>query len=385
MKTAVQFGAGSIGRGFMGQLFSESGYEVVFVDVAQDIVQELNRRRSYPLRIAAQNIEELTISNVRAVDARDEAAVVNEVVHASIICTAVGAAALPAVARVLAKGLSRRTEPVNIIICENLPRPADTMRDLLLSSTPAERRAFVEQNVGLVEAVVARMVPVQVRSPGSDPLAIVVEPYKRLPVNAQGFVGPLPQIVGMEPKPNFRAYVDRKLFAHNAGHAAAAYLGHLRGYTYIYEVMNDPALKAKVRGAMHETGQALIQKHNFDPAEHEEHIEDLLQRFANVPLADTVARVGRDPIRKLAHDDRLVGGALLAMEYGVEPHNLAEAIAAALLFDVPGDPSAGTLQSMLRDRGIDAVLQDVCGLNSSHPLASMVKDVWLSLKSGRDT
>jgi len=385
MRTAVQFGAGSIGRGFMGQLFSESGYEVVFVDVAQDIVEELNRRRSYPLRIAGETVEEITIRNVRAVDARDESAVADEVMHASIICTAVGAAALPAVAKVLAKGLSRRSDPVNIIICENLPRPAETMRDLLLNSTEPDRRTFVERNVGLVEAVVARMVPVQERSPGSDPLAIVVEPYKRLPVNAQGFVGPPPQIVGMEPKPNFRAYVERKLFAHNAGHAAAAYLGHLHGYTYIYEVMNNPTLKAKVRGAMHETGQALIQKHGLDPAEHEEHIEDLLRRFANVPLGDTIARVGRDPVRKLARDDRLVGGALLAMEYGITPCNLADAIAAALFFDAPGDPSAPALQSLLKDRGIDAVLREVCGLEPEHPLAVIVKDAWVAIGNGRST
>ncbi|MGQ9525097.1 MAG: mannitol-1-phosphate 5-dehydrogenase [Armatimonadota bacterium] len=383
MKTAVQFGAGSIGRGFMGQLFSESGYEVVFVDVVQEIVDELNRRHSYPLRIAGETIEELVIPNVRAVDARNESAVAEEVRRASIICTAVGASALPAVARVLAKGLSSRSDPVNIIICENLPRPAETVRELLLNNTPPERRAFVEKNVGLVEAVVARMVPVQDRSPGADPLAVTVEPYKLLPVNAQGFVGPPPQIVGMEPKPNFRAYVERKLFAHNAGHAAAAYLGYLRGYAFIYEVMRDAELQEKVRGAMHETGHALIKKHGFDPDEHNEHIEDLLRRFANVPLGDTVARVGRDPIRKLARDDRLVGGALLAMEYGATPCKLAEAIAAALFFDVPGDPSARTLQSMLRDRGIDAVLRDICGLDRGHPLSALVKQAWMSLQASR--
>jgi len=382
MKTALQFGAGSIGRGFMGQLFSESGYEVVFVDVVPEIVSELNARRSYPLRIAGNGIQELTIRNVRAVNAADEDEVANEVASASIICTAVGASALPAVAKLLTRGLCRRTDPVNIIICENLPKPAETMKQLLLENAPPFLKPFIEQKVGLVEAVVARMVPVQQRAPGSDPLAVTVEPYKRLPVNALGFIGPPPNIVGMEPKENFQAYVDRKLFAHNAGHAVAAYLGHLKGYRYIHEVVSDPELRAKVRAAMDETGAALIRKHGFDPQEHSEHIEDLIARFGNVALGDTVARVGRDPIRKLARDERLVGGALLAMEYGVEPKTLAEAVAAALHFREPGDQSAERLQEMLREHGIDHVLQCVCGLEPNHPLAEMVKNAWRRLPCG---
>jgi len=380
MKTAVQFGAGSIGRGFMGQLFTESGYEVVFVDVVPEVVSELNRRRSYPLHIVGEGAQELTVRNVRAVDGRDAEAVASEVAAASLICTAVGASALPAVAKPLARGLARRTEPVNIIVCENMPHPAETLRELLLSDASPELAAFIRDRVGLSEAVVARMVPVQRPTPGADPLLVVVEAYKRLPVDARGFVGEVPRVVGMEPTDNIRAYADRKLFSHNAVHAVAAYLGHLRGYQYIYQVMADDALSTAVREAAWETGEALIRKHGFTREEHAAYLDDLLRRIGSVPLGDTVARVGRDPVRKLAREDRLVGGALLAMEYDIRAARLAQAIAAALLFDEPGDPSAGELQRMLAAEGVDAVLRKVCGLEPDHPLATMVKQEYQKLR-----
>ncbi len=85
-----------------------------------------------------------------------------------------------------------------------------------------------------------------------------------------------------------------------------------------------------------------------------------------------MARVGRDPLRKLRREDRLVGAGLLADEYGVEPRHIAAGLAAALRFDVPGDPSAAELQRWLREQGAPSVLRDVFGLEPEHPLARLV-------------
>jgi mannitol-1-phosphate 5-dehydrogenase len=378
LRKAVQFGAGNIGRGFTGQLFSESGFEVVFVDVVPELVRLLNERRSYPIRLAQETPEIVTVGNVRAVNGLDMDAVAQEIRTAELMCTAVGVHALPRVAPTIAAGIEARARagvesPINIIICENLQHMGEFLKGEVRKSLPGELEAYLDANVGFVESVVGRMVPVMTdEQKREDPLLIVVEPYKHLPVSKAGIKGELPEIVGVEPSANFQAFVDRKLFAHNAGHAAAAYFGYLRGHEFIWQAMRDPQVNAAVRAVLAETGKALIAKHGFDPVEHQAHINDLLSRFGNVALGDQVSRVGGDPMRKLGAEDRLVGGAKLAMEYGVFPANTCKAIAAGLHFDPPGDPSAPKVQEIVRREGVRAAVGTICGLASDSPLTDEI-------------
>lgn len=369
MRKAVQFGAGNIGRGFTGQLFTESGFEVVFVDVVEDLVRLINERRSYPIRIACEHPEMVAVTNVRAVNGRDIAAVADEIRTAELMCTAVGVNVLPHVAPAIAAGVRARAEagvedPINVIICENLQNMAVFLKGEVQKALPEDFHVYLDEKVGFVESVVGRMVPVMTEEQKrEDPLLVVVEPYKHLPVSKVGIKGDFPEIVGVEPKENFQGYVDRKLYTHNAGHATAAYFGFLRGYEYVYEAINDPQINAAVRAALAETGEALIKKHGLSREEHEEHTEDLLRRFANVALGDQVARVGGDPLRKLGPEDRLVGGAKLALEYGIFPANMCKAIAAGLHFNPPGDRTAPQIQDMINTIGPKNTLVKVSGLS----------------------
>ena len=378
MRKAVQFGAGNIGRGFTGQLFSEAGFEVVFVDVVDELVRLINERHSYPIRYASEQMETMTIENVRAVNGRDVAAVADEIRTADLMCTAVGVNVLPHVAPAIAAGVKARadadvTEPINIIICENLQHMAAFLKGKVSESLPSEYHAYLDEKIGFVESVVGRMAPVMTEEQKQeDPLLVVVEPYKHLPVSKAGIKGEFPEIAHMEPKKNFQAYVDRKLFTHNAGHATAAYFGYLKGYVYIYQAMNDAQINAAVRAALTETGQALIEKHGLSPEEHQEHTEDLLRRFANVALGDQVARVGGDPLRKLGPEDRLVGGAKLALEYNIFPANLCKAIAAGLRFDPPGDRTAPAVQQMICEDGVAGALNKITGLDPDSQLARQI-------------
>jgi len=385
---AIQFGAGNIGRGFTAQLFTESGYEVVFVDVVDEIVRLINERRSYPIEIVGDNPQTVIIRNIRAVHGADREAVAGEVLDASLVCTAVGVNALRHVAPSIAMGIRLRadggvSDPLNIIICENLLHASDVLRGYILKALPPEYADYVAGNVGFVESVVSRMVPVMTEEQRrKDPLLVVVEEYKKLPVARRGFVGDIPEIVGFQPYDNFGAYVERKLFTHNLGHAAAAYLGYLRGHEYVYRAVGDPVVRAVVEKALAETGEALIKRHGFTPDEHREHIEDLLHRFANVALGDTVARVGRDPIRKLGPDDRLIGGAKLALSYGITPRNVCLAAAAALVYDNPDDPAAMEIQRTIREEGLDRVFEAICGIAPDSELAQLIREQIDVLRSG---
>jgi mannitol-1-phosphate 5-dehydrogenase len=373
----VQFGAGNIGRGFTGQLFSDAGYELVFVDVRPEIVAALNERRRYRLRFAGpRRFEEREIGPARAVDGRDQDAVVQELAEAELACTAVGVGALPQLAPVVAEGLRQRAAvgegALDLLLCENQLDVGAAFRGMVLTELSGEEGAILDQ-IGFVETVVSRMVPeLSPEERAADPLLVVVEDYDRLPADATAFRGPVPPVPGLEPVERFPGYFERKLYTHNLGHAVAAYLGHAARHTYIHEAVADPEIAAHVREAMEEAGAGLVARWGFAAKEQRAHAEELMRRFANAALRDTVARVGRDPLRKLRREDRLVGGALLALEHGVEPRNIAAGIAAALRFDAPGDPSAVELQNRLRVEGVEAVLRELCGLAPDHPLTRLI-------------
>jgi mannitol-1-phosphate 5-dehydrogenase len=368
--TVVQFGAGNIGRGFMGQVYTEAGYEVVFIDVAETIVDALNQRRSYPLRLVGPDrFEELTIAPVRAVNGRDIDAVATEIADCEFVCTAVGVNALPHLVPALAEGVRRREGSLNVILCENQLHCSTLLRTMLEPHLTPEQLA----RVGLVESSVGRMVPVMSEADrASDPLLVAAEDYSRLPVDLSGFLGAPPPVPALKPVDHFEAYVERKLFIHNCGHAVTGYLGYLHGCEYIYEALEIPEVAECADRAMCESGEALRRKYSLDVDDLRQEREGLLRRFRNAHLRDTVFRVCRDPIRKLRPDDRLIGAALNCLDQGVEPEHIVRGISAALRFDHRDDPSAQAVQSTIRDYGLGEALVRFTGQNPNGELGRRI-------------
>lgn len=377
MKQAVHFGAGNIGRGFLGQLYSQSGWETVYVDVVPEVIERLNRDGGFNIHVVGPGERTLRVENVSAVDGRDPEAVAAAVASADLLSTAVGVGALPHIVPPLARGLERRARagaPVDLVICENLLDAAAWLRERLLAAVRPPARDFVAARVGLVETSVGRMIPVVTpEQRAAEPLGVWVEAFDTLPVSRPAFVTGVPAIRGFRPVETIHAYEERKLFCHNCMHCLASYFGYREGHTYVWEAVADPALRARVRAGGWEAGRALVERHGFSPAEYEAHIEDLLTRFGNRALGDTIARVGGDPLRKLGRRDRLVGAALAALEHGITPETIADGVVAGLAFDPPGDPGAARLQALLAAGGVERVLQEVCGLAPEEPLHGLIR------------
>jgi len=387
MRKAVQFGAGNIGRGFLAQLFHESGMEVVFVDVAQPTLDAINERKSYAIQIVGEGACKVEITDVRAIHAREVVRVAAEIADADIVCTAVGASALKFTAPAIAAGIAARQAnnggPLNVLLCENLHNAAEVLHDAVSDLLSDDVRGAALANTGFVQTVVARMVPMQTPDgSGADPLGIRVEAYKRLPVDADSWIGPDLKIVGVEQVSPFEAYVDRKLYTHNCAHAVLGYLGYAAGYEFGYQALHDPRIEALLAAVLQETGSALVSKHHLDPAEHAAHVADLLHRFENRDLGDTCIRLARDPVRKLAAGDRIVGAARCCESQSIEPRALSWAIAAALKYDAVDDPSAGQLQAMLLEIGREATLKRVCGIQPDERLAALVDEAMDATASG---
>lgn len=384
-RQAIIFGAGNIGRGFIGQLFSESGYAVTFVDVDKDLVAALNRDGSYHLQtVFNDDVCDLRVGPVRAVHGGDPAAVAAAVAQADIGATAVGAGALKHIAPALARGIAQRAAaaapPLNLIICENLKGAAKTMRDLIAAHLDAPQQRYLSESVGLVDTVIGRMVPIPTPEMRARDVSFIrVEPYKELPVDRSGFRGPIPVIAAMSPEEDFPLFTARKLYIHNCGHALLAYAGYLRGYEYGYEALEDAAVRRLLDGGLAESAGGIVQKFGCRRAWLEDHVRDLLCRFANRILADTIFRLGRDPVRKLQPADRLVGAASLALATGRVPTHLAWGIAAALRFDPAADPVAMEVQALVRARGLEAALQQLTGIDPASELWRAVVSAYQAL------
>ena len=379
MKKAIMYGGGNIGRGFIGKVFSDSGYEVCFLDIMQPLIDEMNRRHGYTVRIVS-NAEtvDAPVKNVRAVNSSTEQAL-EEIATCDIMATAVGVNVLPKIAPVIAEGVKKRMRengrPLDIILCENQLEADVLMRGWINERLNDEEKAWAEKNLGLVEASIGRMVPpLTPEEKAKDSLLICVEPYCQLPVDKAAFKGEIPDLVGLVPYTPFGFYIKRKLFLHNMGHAMVAYFAYQQGIEYIWQAVEHKEVYDLARKAMKGSGEALIREYGEEMrANVEENIDDLLFRFGNKALKDTVARVGGDLVRKLRRNDRLVGAALYCIEQGVDPEPIVEGIRAALKFDRAEDVSAPELQKALREQGIDYVLEHYMGLEPDEPLFKMIK------------
>jgi len=382
MKQAVIFGAGNVGRGFIGQLFSESGYEVTFADVDEKLITALQERGSYTIRLVDnEKTEQVQVSPVRALhSARQSGEIARALAQASLAATAVGARVLPVIAPLVAASIqlraeANRSEALNLIICENLKDAAATFRAMVEEHLSESARQYARARVGFVDTVIGRMVPPPTpEMHAQDPSLILVEPYRELPVDRSGFAGEIPVISGMDACDNFPAYTARKLYIHNCGHAVLAYLGYLRGYQYGYEALADPQVRRLVDNALVEARQGIVAEYNASPNWLDSHTRDLLHRFANRALGDTVFRLGRDPLRKLAPADRLVGAARLAEKAGVQPDAISWGIAAGYCFDPLDDPIAVALQQRLKEEGLEVVLASVSGIQPEEPLSALIRE-----------
>ncbi len=372
------YGAGNIGRGFIGALFSASGYRVVFIDVSRPVIDALNRDGHYPIRILSGDAyEDVDVKNVCAVDGTDPVAVAEAIASADLMATAVGVNVLPKITPNIVAGFRLRKEqgrpPLNFLICENLMDANQVLNEMISSCLTAEEQVWFSENIGLVETSIGRMVPVQTEEmKDGNPLRVCVERYDTLPVDKDGFRGEIPAVKNMIPYTPFDFYVKRKLYIHNLGHAITAYLGDILGLEYISDAIAKQDVYVIVKGAMTESARALFRKYGADFTELSEHIDDLLYRFTNAALQDTCKRVGGDPKRKLAPKDRLVGAATTVLEEGETPSFIALGIAAALC--------RYCLENDVPFENVTQVLFEVCGLCEDNILTRMILEDFAALR-----
>lgn len=355
-KNAVIYGAGNIGRGFIGQLFYEGGFEISFIDVNKELISLLNEKKQYPVKfVDNDSVSEIIIKNIRGIDGSPENSreVFDAISKADIMATAVGVNILKFIMKPIAEAINKRFadenySPLNIILCENMIGAGTYMREGISEHIDAGFKPLYNEKIGVAEASVGRMVPVQTAEmKAGNPLRIVTEYYKMLYVDKDALRGDIPKIEGIIAHSPFGYFIERKLYIHNMAHAVCAYLGQLAGYEYIWQAIGDRYIKEVAAGAMRYSGMALKQIYGeFDFG----YIDEVLARLANRALGDTAQRVGADIKRKLSPSDRLAGVYRLCAENNLPVGYICLVIAAAANFK--GDPQSGPeLEKILKEAG----------------------------------
>lgn len=381
MKRAIQFGAGNIGRGFIGAVLSEAGYHVVFADVNQQIIDRINEDGAYTVHIMDVESRDVRITNISGVNSGSDA-IVDEIVRAEMITTAVGLRILPYIAPAIAKGIAARRAagvetPLNIVACENGIRATSQLKEEVYKHLAAEDAEWAAAHVGFADCSVDRIVP-PVRS--ENPIDVVVENFYEWNVEEKSFVGGAPHIAGMNLADNLLAYIERKLFTLNTGHAITAYLGRMKGLKTIDESIADPEIFAVVKAAMQQSGEALVRKFGFDHDAHFKYIDKIIGRFKNPYLKDDVARVGREPLRKLSSTDRLIKPMMTAHEYGLPCDKLLLGIGAALHYSNPEDPQSVQMQQLITEKGLGAAVAEITSIPAGDPVIAQIEAAYAEVE-----
>ena len=382
MKRAIQFGAGNIGRGFIGALLSKSGYHVVFADVNEEIISKINEDKCYTIHIMDVECKDEKVENISGVISTSDE-ILEEIRTSDIITTAVGPVVLPRIASTIANGIKLRkitgvTSYLNIIACENAIKASSQLEEEVKKYLNEEEIAYLNEYVGFPNCSVDRIVP-PVKS--ENILDVVVENFYEWNVEEKAFKGEIPKIYGMNLADNLMAYIERKLFTLNTGHAITAYFGYLKGYNTVDESIKDEVIHDLVKKAMIESGQGLIAKYNFDKEEHFKYVDKIIGRFKNPYLKDDVARVGREPLRKLNENDRLIKPLMTAKSFNLDIDNLLLGVGAALNYNNEEDSQSVELQSLISEKGVKESLAHVANLAQEQEILSKVEKYYNEVKS----
>jgi mannitol-1-phosphate 5-dehydrogenase len=377
---AVHFGAGNIGRGFVGLLLHNAGYELVFADVAEALIQHLKDADSYVVHEVGEDPRTHEVRGFSALNSATEGeALTAAIASADIVTTAVGAHILKFVAPAIAAGIAARpagAAPVAVMACENAINGTDILAADVRASYPDDD---LDEKAIFANTAVDRIVPNQ--DPGAG-LDVTVETFYEWVIETGPFGGAHPDIPGVTWVPDLEPYIERKLFTVNTGHATSAWFGYAAGIEKISDALANPGVSAQVRAVLVETASLIVAKHGVDAATQAAYVEKILKRFANPYLPDTTLRVGRAPLRKLSRNDRFISPAAQLAERGLGRAALLETVGAGLRFDPSDDPEAVELQALLAGAPAAEVVEKVTGLAPDHPLYADVLAVVEARQAG---
>lgn len=385
---AIIYGAGKISRGFISQLLYLAGWEIVYVDLNEELLTRLRASGRFTVHVMGAEQKNTVIEGFRCLNLKDVEAIARELQDADLVFTSVGGKNLVSLGETIAASLSdcyrrdERKKALNIITCENWKEPARVLSESIASHLSEEYRPFFRANTGVAQAVVMRSaVDPTPEMLQQDPLIVPVQDFWELPVDAANILDPRPELQGLIYQDNFAGFLERKIYTYNTGNATIAYLGYLRKLYSLADAANDAFIVSVLDRVYASTNQALSRRHGCSLQEQAAFSEQAKRKYQDHAIIDDVRRHAADPLRKLGPDDRLIGAAKLVSRYDLPLDGIATSIAAALFYDNPEDPLALKLKAMRESEGINHILKFVCQIETDGSLASAIREKINFLKS----
>lgn len=379
-KNVLIIGAGKIGRGFIAHLFHRSGYKIWLLDASKQAVDLLNKEKGYRVDLAGEAHDEteyVTIEKAFTLDDKKEVSIVLKKV--SIVASSVGAGNIEPVAAYMKELLlsTQRTSPLNWIICENATHPAGKIKAVLLKDAESAFEEFVNRDLGLIETQVLRTGMVAKEEViQKEPLALRMQAWWTLPLDADAFHGPIPEVEGFVPKTNFKNELLRKLYTFNGTNGPIAYIGWANGYKILHEAaLAYPDLFQQIQ---EEAAFGLIREFNLDEKEHREFMALAMKKYTDPALQDLIERNAADSKRKLSKDERLAGPALLCLKHGRRPTAYAKAIAAAYAYNGSADEGTREVQEAIKSSGIEEAIKKFSSIDEASPLFLLIVQAYKS-------
>lgn len=363
---ALHFGAGNIGRGFIGEVLAKKGFEITFVDVNEKVITALNEKHEYLIQLAEPTKKQIKVTGVAGINnAKEPAKVAQAFAKADIVTTAIGPKILPLIAPLIAAGikLRRKTDnyqKIDVIACENMIGGSQFLKTEVYKHLDAATKVFADEYIGFPNAAVDRIVPQQSHA---DPLFVVVEPFKEWVIDESQLKDPALKLKDVHYAKQLEPYIERKLFSVNTGHATVAYTGQVYGYDTIGEAIKDKRVLDQVKAVLAETRELLLAKWDFERAELEAYQQKIIERFENPELSDEITRVGRTPIRKLGYDERFIRPIREAKLHGLSYQALLKTASDIYRFNDPADPESQQLKEMLTTLPLIEVIYQTTGLD----------------------
>ena len=372
---ATHFGAGNIGRGFIGEILAKNGFSIEFVDINETIIDALMSRKGYTIELAEESKQQIQVANVTGINnQKNPEAVVESVATSQIVTTAIGPNILPFIAELIAKGIQKRKanqvpEKLDVIACENMIGGSQFLFEKVKAYLTQEDLDYVNQYVGFPNAAVDRIVPIQHHE---DPLFVSVEPFSEWVVDKTQMKNPELVLSDVEYVDDLEPYIERKLFSVNTGHASVAYTGASLGYQTIDEAIADEKVLTTLENVLKETGSLLIAKWQFDPQVHQAYAQKIVARFKNPYISDAITRVARTPIRKLGYDERFIRPIRELHDRNLSYQQLLTVVGLIFNYRDEKDEQSVELQKMLQNESLEAVVRKVTQLTDETLIAEIV-------------
>ena len=286
MKLAIHFGAGNIGRGFIAPVLQENNYEVVFVDVNKELIEQINLLQRYKVKSISLNASsDIFVKNISGLLLDDEEFLNEKLAKADLITTSVGPKFVKDIFNLVS---STKTEKIQTFIAfENMYRASTC------NLTESGLSTLV-----LIDAVVDKIVPPQ----NITSLDVIVEEYGSIILDNNVNTKPLNEskIVSYS---NYEHEFYKKLWLLNGLHLKLAYFGLSRNIKYIHEILSNQEGLDFAERAIDSLSKAYSLFSN-STEDLKDFKQTILDRFSMPEIQDEVTRIARNPQIKFSRDER---------------------------------------------------------------------------------